>query len=241
MFITIDGGDGCGKTTQQKRLHDWLIQQDREVVLCRDPGGTILGNMIRKIVLHGGNTVDNTFDNTAGNIAGNTASNADKEKRSVQVVGDGLDGVECICDIAEMLLFMASRAELVSEVIRPAIELGKDVISDRFLISNIVYQGYAGGLPIDVIEMVGQVAVSGLLPDVGIILDVPYEVGIKRISNREKDRMEEKGEAYHKRVRNGFLEYAKNNSRYIVINADQDQDIVETEIREVIQKKLLTS
>ncbi|MDR2641469.1 MAG: dTMP kinase [Planctomycetaceae bacterium] len=200
MFITIDGGDGCGKTTQQHRLCDWLQSLGREVVLCRDPGGTELGDKVRDIVLNG--------------------------------------GVE-ICNVAEMLLFMASRTQLVDEVIRPSIEAGKDVISDRFLISNIVYQGYAGGMSIDAIEFIGNIATFGIMPDVGIILDVPYDVSVKRIRNRAKDRMECKGEEYHKQVRNGFLEYAKKNPFYVVIDAVVPFEEVELEIRKTIRKFLV--
>jgi dTMP kinase len=150
------------------------------VVLCRDPGGTALGDKVREILLSGG-------------------------------VG--------ISNVSEMFLFMASRAQLVDEVISPSIVSGKDVISDRFLISNIVYQGFAGGMSIDSIELVGGIATCGILPDVGIILDVPYEVSVERIGTRAKDRMECKGEEYHKQVRNGFLEYAKRNPFYVVIDA----------------------
>ncbi|MDR1485942.1 MAG: dTMP kinase [Planctomycetaceae bacterium] len=198
MFITIDGGDGCGKTTQQQRLCEWLRSMGRDVVLCRDPGGTELGDKVREIVLNGG-------------------------------VG--------ICNVAEMFLFMASRAQLVEEVIRPSVLAGKDVISDRFLISNIVYQGYAGGVSIEEVESSGRIATSGILPDVGIILDVPYEVGVGRIGERAKDRMERKGEEYHKRVRNGFLEYAQKNRLYVVIDAVPPPEEVEQEIRKILLKQ----
>jgi dTMP kinase len=199
MFITIDGGDGCGKTTQQHRLCDWLRSMGRDVVLCRDPGGTKLGDKVREIVL-----------------------------------GDGV----YICGVAEMLLFMTSRAQLIDEVIQPAIKAGKDVIADRFLISNIVYQGYAGGIPIDAIEFVGNIATSGIEPDIAIILDIPCEVGIERIGNRAKDRMERKGEKFHKQVRNGFLDYAKKNPSCVVIDAVTSPDIVEREIKNAIKTRL---
>jgi dTMP kinase len=121
-------------------------------------------------------------------------------------------------------------------VIYPAIVSGKDVVSDRFLISNIAYQGYAGGVSIDSIERVGEVATTGIKPDVAIILDIPHEISIKRIGGRSKDRMEQKGEEYHKRVRNGFLDYAKKNPQYIIIDASAPPDIVENEIKKIIEK-----
>ncbi|MDR2169625.1 MAG: dTMP kinase [Planctomycetaceae bacterium] len=217
MFITLDGGDGCGKTTQQKRLGDWLRSIGREVILCREPGGTQLGDKIRKIVL------GNNNENEKNNISNENNKNN---------CGDEL----CICDVSEMFLFMASRAQLVNEVIKPAILAGKDVISDRFLISSIVYQGYAGGVPIEAIEFTGNIATLGITPDVGIILDIPYEESIKRIGNRVKDRMERKGEEYHKKVRNGFLEYAKKNPSYAIINATATPD----EIEKIIRKKIIT-
>jgi dTMP kinase len=137
-----------------------------------------------------------------------------------------------------MFLFMSARAQLVDEIIRPSILSGKDVISDRFLVSNIVYQGFAGGMSIEAIEFVGKIATCGILPDVGIILDVPYEVGIRRIGNRTKDRMECKGEKYHKLVRNGFLEYAKRNPLYSVIDAVATPDEIEEKIRIILKEHL---
>ncbi|MDR2116375.1 MAG: dTMP kinase, partial [Planctomycetaceae bacterium] len=161
MFITLDGGDGCGKSTQQKRLGHCFQSQGYEVVLCQDPGSTTLGNEIRHILLHGHELrIDNK---------------------------------------TEMFLFMAARAQMVEEIIRPALKAKKVVISDRFLLSNYVYQGYAGGISLNTLETVGQIAVEEITPDLTIILDIPYEKAVQRIENRNVlDRMEQKGEQYHR-------------------------------------------
>jgi dTMP kinase len=201
MFITFDGGDGCGKSTQQKRIGFCFQSQGYEVVLCHDPGSTTLGNEIRRILLHGHELrIDNK---------------------------------------TEMLLFMAARAQMVEEVIRPALNAGKIVISDRFLLSNYVYQGYAGGIPLNILETVGQIAVEGLTPDLAIILDIPYEIAVKRIGNRNtSDRMEQKGEKYHRQVRNGFLQHvAIHPDRYVIIDAVPPPDEVEKAIRNVIYER----
>lgn len=201
MFITLDGSDGCGKSTQQKRLGFCFQSQGYEVVLCRDPGSTTLGNEIRRILLH---SHELRIDNKT-----------------------------------EMLLFMAARAQMVEEIIRPALNMGKIVISDRFLLSNYVYQGYAGGIPLDILETVGPIAVEGLTPDLAIILDIPYEIAVKRIENRnESDRMEQKGETYHRQVRNGFLQYAAiHPDRYVIIDAVPPPEKVEQSIRNVIYER----
>ncbi|MGL4593678.1 MAG: dTMP kinase [Thermoguttaceae bacterium] len=200
MFISFDGGDGCGKSTQQARLAEWIRAAGHDVMLCRDPGSTPLGEAVRKILLY-----------------------RDEMHISTR---------------SEMLLFMAARAQLVEDVIRPALASGKVVISDRFLPSNVVYQGHAGGIAIDSIERVGMVAVDGIMPNVSIILDIPYEVAMERLGHRsEPDSMEKKGEKYHRAVRDGFLQYAKNHAdRCIVIDASPAPNIVEQSIREVIER-----
>ncbi len=205
MFLTIDGGDGCGKSTQQQRLGDWLTSLGRRVVLCRDPGSTDLGDAVRNILLHG---------------------------RELKIF-----------DRTEMLLFMAARAQMVEEVIRPALANGCDVISDRFLLSNIVYQSYAGNVPLHELETVGAIAVGGLRPDLSIILDVPCEIGRQRIGRRAApDRMELKGEAYHQRVRQGFLDHAATDpQRYVVVDASGTPDEIETVIRSTVETVLAAS
>ena len=202
MFLTFDGGDGCGKSTQLQRLGDRLTALGRRVVLCRDPGSTDLGNAVREILLHG---------------------------RKLNIL-----------DRTEMLLFMAARAQMVEEVIRPALADGADVLSDRFLLSNIVYQSYAGGVPLHELETVGEIAVGGLRPDLSIVLDVPYEIAVQRIGRRAAaDRMELKGEEYHKRVRQGFLTHAATDpNRYVVVDASGTPDEVENAVRTIAERGL---
>ena len=200
MFLTLDGGDGCGKSTQWKRLGDRLTALGRRVVLCRDPGSTELGNAIREILLHG---------------------------RKLNIL-----------DRTEMLLFMAARTQMVEEVIRPALADDADVLSDRFLLSNIVYQSYAGGVPLHELETVGEIAVGGVRPDLSIVLDVSYEVAVQRVGQRAApDRMELKGEEYHQRVRQGFLTHAATDpSRYAIVDATGTPDEVEAAILAVLDR-----
>lgn len=165
VFISLDGPDGGGKTTQAAQLAEWLRGRGHEVVACRDPGGTPLGERVRSILL---------------------------ERSTVEPVLR-----------AEMLLFMASRAQLVEQVIRPALESGKIVISDRYLLANVVYQGYAGGLPVEMLWEVGRAATRGLMPDLTLVLDVPADVARARVG-AARDRMEDRSDVA--RVREGFLE-----------------------------------
>ena len=134
MFLSLDGVDGVGKSTQLALLVDWLSERQYRVESCRDPGSTELGEAIRQIVLHGLATP--------------------------------------IHRTSEMLLYMAARAQLVEEIIRPALAAGKTVVCDRYLLANIVYQGYAGGLDVEELWSVGEVATGGLHPDLTILLDM---------------------------------------------------------------------
>ena len=201
MFITLDGGDGCGKSTQIRLLAEQLESQGYEVVCCRDPGSTALGDAVRNILLNG------------------------HELR--------------IADMTEVFLFSAARAQLVREVIRPALQIGNIVLADRFLISTFVYQCYAGGVPEEVLESITAAAVGETLPNMGIILDIPYEIALQRIGNRAApDRMERKGETYHRLVREGFLKYAAAEpERYVVIDAAPSQDDVAEAIWNAIIKR----
>jgi dTMP kinase len=202
MFITLDGGDGCGKSTQIHRLAERLHSQGYDVVCCRDPGSTPLGDAVRSLLLN-------------------------QQKLRID-------------DMTEAFLFMAARTQLVSEVIRPALEEGKIVLSDRFLISTFVYQCYAGGIPAAALESISAVAVGSTLPDLGIVLDIPYEIAVQRLGHRASpDRMECKGEAYHRRVREGFLQYASlESSRYIVIDAVPSPDEVADAVWAIVARKL---
>ena len=198
MFLSVEGGDGSGKSTQIDLLVGWLRNSGYDVVTCRDPGSTPLGESVREILLH----------------------------------RHDLD----IHRTSEMLLYMAARAQMVDEIIRPAIEAGKAVVSDRFLLSNVVYQGHAGGLDVDTLWEVGRIATGGMLPDLSFVLDVPLDVAQSRM-NRSLDRMELQGDSFHEKVRQGFLaEAEKQPEHIIVIDASQDIDAVHHAVRSAVER-----
>ena len=197
MFISIDGGDGTGKSTQIDLLCRWLCSLGRETLTCRDPGSTALGEAVRELLL--------------------MRHDLEIDRRS------------------EMLLYMAARAQLVEEVIRPALAEGKTVVSDRFLLANVVYQGRAGGLDVELLWQVGRVATDGLVPDLTIVLDMSAEAAAARL-DRKLDRIEQEGEAFHTRVRDGFLaEAAQYEGRLEIIDADRPIEEVQADIRKAVE------
>jgi dTMP kinase len=148
----------------------------------------------------------------------------------------------------EMLIYMASRAQLVDEVIRPALDASRVVVSDRFLLSNLVYQGFAGGIDQDEIGAIGRMATGGLLPDLTLVLDVPPELARDRVG-QARDRIEDRPEDYRKRVREGFLEAARRASGgasscpfypapIAVIDASAEPDAVFARIRSEVERVL---
>jgi dTMP kinase len=196
MFFSLDGPDGAGKTTQLHRFADWLSSQGHEVLTCRDPGDTWLGERLRQILL----------DPASGPI----------------------------CGRGEMLLYMAARAQLVEEVIRPALARGQTVVSDRYLLANVVYQGWAGGLDVDTLWEVGRVATGGLLPDLTIVLDVPLAAASQRLQ-RSLDRMEARGPEYQQRVRDGFLAEARRRPDQIaIVDATGSEDAVAARVQQAV-------
>lgn len=201
MFLSLDGVDGVGKTTQIERLVAWLESHGRRVVTCRDPGGTPLGEMLREALLHSG--PDRPIGATA-----------------------------------EMLMYMASRAQLVEQVIRPALDDGAVVVSDRFLLANLVYQSHAGGLDREEVASVGRIAVRGAMPDRVLLLDLdPAEADRRR--GREPDRMESRGDDYRRKVRQGFLVEAKRSPDTItVIDASKSIDEVWGQIQAAVEPLL---
>jgi dTMP kinase len=133
-----------------------------------------------------------------------------------------------------MLLYMAARTQMVEAVIRPALEHGKTVLCDRYLLANVVYQGYAGGLDVPMIWKVGHIATGGLMPELTIVLDVPPEVAAARMA-RPLDRMEKQGTAFHARVRDGFLtEAARAPDKIVVVDASGPIEQVQAEIRKIV-------
>lgn len=196
MFLSLDGIDGVGKTTQIELLCQWLRAEGCDVVTCRDPGSTRLGEAIRKILL-------------------------DRDD-----LGMGRT--------SEMFLYMAARAQLVEEVIAPALEAGKTVVADRFLLANVVYQGHAGGLDVETLWQVGRVATAGLTPTLTIVLDMPSEKAAARL-DRTLDRMERQGEGFRRALRDGFLaEAARRPREVVVVDAGRSRDEVQADIRAVV-------
>jgi dTMP kinase len=198
MFFSIDGGDGVGKSTQGELFREWLQEQGHDVVACRDPGSTRVGEAVRDILLH-------------------------RHDLSIHR--------RC-----EMLLYMAARTQMVEEVIRPALAAGKTVVCDRYLLANVAYQGYGGGLDVETLWEVGRVATGGLMPDLTIVLDLPAEAAAARIA-RSLDRMEQQGPEFHARVRQGFLtEASRRPCEIVVIDASGPIDRVQAEIREAARR-----
>lgn len=175
-FITFEGGEGCGKSTQVRRLKSALEAEGVEVVLTREPGGTWLSEKIRTLI-----------------------KDQDEDPP---------------CDRAELLLFLAARAQLVKAVIRPALERGAYVISDRFSDSTIAYQGYGRGLPLKFINLANEFACEELKPDITFLLQVTPAVAAARMAGREQatnttaDRIERAGDDFHARLRQGFDQLA---------------------------------
>jgi dTMP kinase len=200
MFFSFDGVDGVGKSTQIRLLADALRQRGRDVVTCRDPGSTALGERLRAILLDHHDTPIH--------------------RRS------------------EMLLYMAARAQLVEEVMRPALDGGKDVISDRYLLANVVYQAHAGGLNAGDVWKVGEVTVAGIMPRLVFLLDMPAERAATRIQ-RAPDRMESQGLDYLERVRQGFLLEAKRLApSVVVIDADRPIDTIHADVLQAVDKAI---
>ena len=203
-FITFEGGEGCGKSTQVKRLAEALEASGREVVITREPGGTRLAELVRSLL---------------------------KDERE-----------DPPCDRSELLLFLAARAQLVRNVIRPALASGKWVVCDRFSDSTFAYQGYGRGLPLDELRLMNGFACDGLSPDLTLLLDVRPEVARERMRRREEatntsaDRIEQAGDGFHDRLRAGFMELAAADpGRIKVIDANGTPDEVWEKVRQAVE------
>lgn len=195
IFITFEGIEGCGKSTQSGLLFEYLKKIWPNSVYTREPGGTKLGEAVRRVLL-----------------------NSDSMR---------------ISDLAELFLFEACRAEIVKEIIKPALDKNSIVISDRFSDATVSYQGYGGRVDLAAIKTLDRIATNGVAPDLTILLDIDTLEGLKRARKKGADRMESKDIAYHKRVRAGYLKLAKENPKRIkVIKADQAINEVQARIRE---------
>lgn len=197
LFITFEGPDGCGKTTQMKLLAEYLEKKGEEVVLTREPGGKGLGEKVREILL-----------------------NYDGE----------------VSDRCESFLFLADRAQNIDIIVNPAVKAGKIVLCDRHIDSTVAYQGYGRGLDIERINMLNNLATNGKKPDLTFVFDVDVETSMKRVG-KEKDRMESAGIDFHNRVRQGYLELAKQEpNRIKIIDATKSIEEIHDEVINILKK-----
>jgi dTMP kinase len=203
-FITIEGPDGSGKTTQVERLAERLRAAGRPVVVTREPGGTRLGEQLRGILLarHG--------------------------------------GVEPTDALTDAFLFEAARRHLVRQVIRPALDDEAIVVCGRFSDSTFAYQGFGAGVPLETLRALDDAATGGLRPDLTILLDLPVEAGLARVAPDDVTRFEAEHDlAFHRRVRDGFLQLAADApDRFVIVDATQSADEVAAEAWRTIAARL---
>ncbi len=206
LFISLEGGEGCGKSTQAARLAARLQRAGHKVVLTREPGGSAIGERIRDLL---------------------------KESR----------GVDTLCAEGELLLFAAARAQLVREVIWPALYRGNIVVCDRFADSTTAYQGFGRQLDMKLVRAINDMAVGNCWPHLTILLDVDVRVGLeradKRSSTKSPDRMGELDEKFYERVRAGFLKLAREEPRrFVVVKADTSEIKVAVAIWKIVQGEI---
>ena len=210
LFITIEGPEGSGKSTQARRLYD-ALRGELPLVIAREPGGTPVGEAIRSVLL-------------------------DERHKGMRPE-------------TEMLLFAASRAQYVGQVVLPALEAGTCVLSERFVDASIAYQGYGRGLPVDVVRRVNEVATSGLRPDLTLLIDIDPAVGLARARNERGkegvpgrgDRLEQEDLAFHQRVRAGFLQLAHEEPpRFVVIDGSRPADEVHAALVAAVRRLVKT-
>lgn len=202
MFITLEGPEGGGKTSQVQHLAKYLRAENFNVLITREPGGSPIGDQIRQVIMELKNTAMDPH--------------------------------------TEFLLFSASRAQHVAEVIRPGLEAGQIVISDRFYDSSLAYQGYGQGLPLETLKEITYFATDGLSPDLTLLLDLPVAEGLRR---READgnwnRMDAYDINFHRQVRRGYLKLAAEDpQRWVVLSAEQSFDALQEEIRRTVLARL---
>lgn len=191
LFVSFEGGDGAGKSTQARLLGEWLTGLGREVVLTREPGGTELGHLLRDAVLH----------------------------------GDHVDAR------TEALLYATDRAHHVASLVRPALERGAVVVTDRYLDSSVAYQGSGRDLGADEVERLSLWAVDGLLPAVTVLLDLDPAAGMSRLTG-DPDRLESAGDEFHRRTRQAFLDRAAADpGRWLVLDAARPVDELASAVR----------
>jgi dTMP kinase len=203
MFITFEGPEGSGKSTQLALLADYLRGRGHPVVTTREPGGTPIGDQIRAC-LH---DVDN----------------------------------EAMKPAAEILLYSASRAQLVGEVIRPALRDGQTVLCDRFADSTLAYQGYGRGLDLEDLAFITRFATGGLKPDLTLLFDLDVTCGLARRAGggQEMNRMDLQAVAFHQRVRSGYHRLvAAEPERWLILDAERPLEDIQTEVRRLVTARL---
>ena len=206
MFITLEGPEGAGKTTQLRALADFLRGCGYDVVTTREPGGTAIGDQIRH-VLH-----------DTANVA--------------------------MSPTAEVLLYAASRAQLVAEVIQPALAAGRVVLCDRYADSTMAYQGYGRGLDRDALAALTAVATGGLRPDLTLLLDLDVARGLarRRDEGEEMNRLDLETIEFHRRVRTGYLALAAAEpARWQLIDADRPPAAIQDTLRRLVLERLSVS
>lgn len=203
-FITFEGPEGAGKTTQVDRAAAYLATRGLDVLVTREPGGTWLGERLREVLL------------------ARTGANAPTDATT------------------DALLFNAARRQLVTEVIRPAMDAGRTVLCARFADSTVAYQGFGAGVAMERLEALEQAATDGLKPDLTILLDVPPEVGLRRKAPGEVTRFEAEFDlAFHRRVRDGFLALAaREPGRFAVVDAAVTEEAVADAIQAVLDDRV---
>lgn len=199
MFITFEGIDGCGKTTQLKLTADYLSWKGYKVATMREPGSTRLSEKIREILL---------------------------------------DVNSSMTDTSELLLYEAARAEITAREIAPLLKKRTIVLCDRFYDSTTAYQGYGRGLDIKMIKALNKIAVGDTQPDLTFVFDLPLKAAATRL-NKTRDRLESQPPAFHRRVREGFIEIARKESKRVkLIDATRSIDAVFKDIKKHIDRKL---
>ena len=235
IFITFEGPEGSGKSTHAKLVYQFLKRKGYDCVFTREPGGTVIGNKIRDILLN----PKYEFEIASSHRKGSGAPRNDAVIASEQSERSN-PKKQYINPLAELLLFEASRAELIDKVIAPNLKKKKIVICDRFNDSTIVYQGYAGRLALGDVIRVDSYVTHKARPLLTIILDIDAKTGLKRARrNKKVDRMESKSLAFHKRVRNGFRDLAgKNKKRIRLVRVRGSIDDTQDEVRKIILEKI---
>lgn len=195
LFITFEGADGCGKTTQLNLLEKYLKDKGLDVIVTREPGAKGLGEKFREILLN-------------------------------------YDGI--VSDRCESFLFLADRAQNIDTIVKPAVSSGKIVLCDRHIDSSVAYQGYGRGLDIQQIKNLNTIAAGGMLPDLTLVFDIDIETSMQRVGNN-KDRMENSGNEFFNRVRNGYLELAKQEpDRIKVVDSTSSIDDIHNKVKNIV-------